>query len=344
MTRARLPARRDLAGLLFVLLAAAPSCSLLGGGTYQLTAFFPRAMALYPESRVKVMGVDVGEVSDIAIEGERIRVELTIDDEVPLPEDVVAAIMPITLVGERNIVLSPAWQEGEERIADGAEIPEERTVVPVEPDEALQALTDLARAIDPDAVSRLVTAWANALEGQGQAVNDLLDQAGSLTSTLAEQDERIIEAAANLHAVASTLNGREQQLGAVLSSLSDAAGVLASERDGIAALLNSVVRLTDEGTRLLGLFGGTLPGDVAILAQAAMVAEQNIGSVEELVAAFPTITEELIAAWDRERHQLVIRLNLGPSARGAFEPIFDLLGVPVPCLPLDDTACPGEGG
>ena len=52
-------------------------------------------------------------------------------------------------------MLRPAWQPGDERAQDGDVIPLERTSIPAEPDEALQAFTDLARDLDPDEVARL---------------------------------------------------------------------------------------------------------------------------------------------------------------------------------------------
>jgi virulence factor Mce-like protein len=335
-------ARALVAATLVAVLAT--GCSLVPGGSsggYHLTAYFTRAVALYPQSKIKVMGVDAGIVDKISIDGERIKVDMTVDDNVPLPADVKATIAAITLIGERNVVLGPAWKPGQPKARSGDVIPLERTSVPVEPDEALQALTDLAKAIDPQAVARLVTGANNALKGEGQTFNQLLDQAAGVTSTLATQDDQLVEVATNLHELASTLNTREQQLGAVIESFSTATGVLAAERQDLSTFLSSVARLTNVGQSLIDAYGGQLPGDIATLTRLGMTFATDIASIGQLVAAFPAIAELVGNSWDPERHLLRLRLSFGPTAAGQLQGIFaPLLGGLIPCIPVLGQACP----
>ena len=69
--------RRGAAAFVLALVAAVglPACAQPGDGGYRLTADFSRAVALYPRSRVKVMGVDVGTVTSI---------ELTVPTSTPM--------------------------------------------------------------------------------------------------------------------------------------------------------------------------------------------------------------------------------------------------------------------
>ena len=331
-------------------LAAVSGCSLVGiggGGGYHVTAEFERAVGLYEQSTVKVMGANAGVVDSIEVDGDLVRVEMTIDDDVPLPADVVATIAPLTLIGERNLVLSPPWRPGDERLEDGAVLrfdpdpARSQTRIPIEPDEILQALTDLAEAIDPQAVGDLLESGAAALEGQGATFNDLLDHAATVTSSLAAQDDQILEAARNLNAVATALNSRSGQLGHLVDALSEASSVLADERDSIASFLRSIVDLSDIGGSLLDAYQGQLPADIAHLADLALVLESNLGSLEGLVAALPVITEELVDAYDPARELLVLNISLSPLASRSLTPLFDLLGLPIPCIPvLGDVTCP----
>ena len=70
---------------------------------------FPSAVGLYPFGDVSVMGVGVGTVDAVEIDDDHVRVEMTIDHGIPLPADVQATIEPLTLIGERNVVLFPPW-------------------------------------------------------------------------------------------------------------------------------------------------------------------------------------------------------------------------------------------
>ena len=86
-------------------LAVLPGCSLVGGGGgggTEITAYFPKAVALYDQSQVRVLGLPAGSVTDIETEDDRVRVDMRIDDGVPIPADVQAAIIPNSLIGERR--------------------------------------------------------------------------------------------------------------------------------------------------------------------------------------------------------------------------------------------------
>lgn len=320
----RIPSAHRVIGALLLVLLSAPGCSLLdSGGGYHVTAYFPRAVALYPDSIVKVMGVDAGTVDAVVTEGNRVRVEMTVHDEVPLPEDVQAAIRPLTLIGERNVVLFPAWKPGDDKARDGTVIPLERTEIPVEPDEALRAFAELARALDPDAVAELVTSGARALEGHGAEINDALGEVSELGGLLASVDTQLLDAAENLHVLATTLNEREQQFGSVVRSLSDATEVLATEREGIARFLSAIVRLTDAGSSLLDVYEDDLPRDIGRLVELVFLLEDNIGSLEQTMAAFPATQKLLGDAYNPETHALDLGLPIQHALQNQIDTLFD---------------------
>jgi virulence factor Mce-like protein len=267
-----------------------------------------------------------------------IRVELSVNEDVPLPDDVRAAIVPLTLVGERNIVLFPAWQPGDERLDDGAHLPVERTVVPVEPDEALEAFTELARAVDPEAVSRLVSSSADALSGHGDELNAALEASADLTGLLAAEGDDLMAVAEDLQQLTSTLSTRDEELGRLLDAFAAATGVLAEERESIRTFLGALVQLTSEGEVLLERFDQQLPQDIATLADVAMVLRVNVGSLSQLVEALPANSRMVVNAWDPARRLLRIRVNLSPAAASALSAALAPLGLE-PCVPDTGVQC-----
>src|SRR3954453_9680743 len=102
----------------------ASGCSLLGGGggTYQLVAWFPRAVSLYPSSQVRVLGLPAGSVDSIEIIGTQVKVSMSMNSDVPVPANVRAVITPQSLIGERYVQLPPAGREGQPKAPDGYEI------------------------------------------------------------------------------------------------------------------------------------------------------------------------------------------------------------------------------
>src|SRR5947208_2397265 len=108
------------------------SCSIVGGGgggSYKLTAWFDKTISLYPASDVRVLGLAAGKVKSVKAVGGRVRVELNIKKDVPVPADVHATIVPLSLIGERYVQLFPAWTNGQAKARSNDVIPLERTEI-----------------------------------------------------------------------------------------------------------------------------------------------------------------------------------------------------------------------
>jgi phospholipid/cholesterol/gamma-HCH transport system substrate-binding protein len=57
-----------------ILLAALGWTILRPAGQYRVTAWFTQTVGLYPGSDVRILGIDVGEITDVVPEGDRVRV------------------------------------------------------------------------------------------------------------------------------------------------------------------------------------------------------------------------------------------------------------------------------
>ncbi|MFD0537317.1 MlaD family protein [Actinomadura luteofluorescens] len=97
--------------------ASLGGCSLApsAGGERTMVVYVPKARSFYEESKVKVMGADVGLVDKVENQGDRVKVTFHLRRDVPLPKGVQASIVPLNLIGERNLVLHPAWRPGRPR-------------------------------------------------------------------------------------------------------------------------------------------------------------------------------------------------------------------------------------
>jgi phospholipid/cholesterol/gamma-HCH transport system substrate-binding protein len=107
-----------LAGVALIL----PACSNGPGGGKVITADFARGTGLYPGSPVRILGIDIGRITDVDNVAGRVRVRMQLDEGAKVPAAARATIVPLTLLGERYVQLGPAWRSGPQ-IADGAHIP-----------------------------------------------------------------------------------------------------------------------------------------------------------------------------------------------------------------------------
>src|SRR5919106_2083575 len=140
-----------LISLTVVVVLIAGSCS--GGPGEEdrfIDGYFSRAVQVFPGNSVRVLGVEVGRVTEVenAPDRDAVRVHMRIDDpDLVLPADVEATIVPVSLLGERYVQLLPAY-EGGAKFTD-SEIPVDRTSVPVEQDELLRSLQDYFGELQP---------------------------------------------------------------------------------------------------------------------------------------------------------------------------------------------------
>lgn len=322
-------------------LVAAGGCGVVGGdggGSYELTVHLPRAISLYEESAVLVMGLRAGEVRELEVEGDRVRVVLAIDDDVPVPADVVASVVPQSFIGERNVVLHPAWHEGEPRAEDGDVIPEDRVELPVEVDDALAAVDELVSTVDREAVARLVSGAAGALDGRGEAMNAAIGQLAGLSELLAREDDVLVAIGDHFADLAGTLNQRGDDLGQVIDAFGQATGVLAAERGNLEVLLASLTQLGASTSSLVDAHGGHLQTDLARLARAALSLQTNVESLTSGLSGAGLLQAGLASTYRADSGQVVVRVALPAASVGVMGPLYQALGLDI------DTCQPGTPG
>jgi phospholipid/cholesterol/gamma-HCH transport system substrate-binding protein len=236
------------------------------------TAYFPRAVSVYPGSDVRILGIKVGEIESVTPAGRAVRVKFWWEAKHKVPADAKAVIASPSIVADRYLQLTPAYSKGDV-MANGAEIPLDRTAVPLELDQIYQSLNDLSVALGPKgandqgALSRLLDVSAANLNGQGAKLNQTITDVSTLTQTLAgnskslfstiRQLQTFVSALAandtlvkqfntNFSAVSTTLAGERKDLSAALSTLAAALGEVASfVKDNRAVLKTTISGATD---------------------------------------------------------------------------------------------------
>jgi phospholipid/cholesterol/gamma-HCH transport system substrate-binding protein len=332
--------RRALAILVVVAAAAGlPACGLgRGGDRYTLTAHFPRAVSVFPSGDVRVLGLPAGEVTKVEVEGDNVLVELSIDGDIKVPKGARAQIVPQSLIGERYIQLSPAYEDGMDAMEDGEEIAD--TIVPVEPDEALAALKEFLDSLDPNGIGELVSNLEEDLRGNGAALNDTLGEFSHLVETFADNDDVLLRIVDSFDELSATLVTREDQLGQVLDAFSAATDVLADERESITELVDGLAHLSQTGLRLVGEHSTALRADIQTLSDAAATIDANLSSVTTLLKAGNLLTTGLLDAYNPDIRAIDLRNDFGPLVFDLVEILSGDLGLPGVCEFVPVLGCP----
>jgi phospholipid/cholesterol/gamma-HCH transport system substrate-binding protein len=218
------------------------------GGSQTVTAHFDRAVAVYPGTHLRVMGVRVGEVTAVVPEGDSVRVEMTYDKEYKLPADAGAAVVTPTLVADRYVQIFPAYSTGPV-MRDHADIPMSRTKTPIELDRMFKSLDDLATTLGPKAGStsgaldNLLSASAKALGGNGEAGSRVIRDLSQAAEVFADNRGPLFDNVRSLANITDTLAENDKTVQAFLKELSSVSGQFAGERDELRDVLASLAKV-----------------------------------------------------------------------------------------------------
>lgn len=309
----------------------------------RLTAYFPDAIAVYPGSSVRVLGVPVGTVTSITAEGTRVKVVMTVLRSDPVPADAGAVIVPPSIVSDRYIQLVPAYNGGP-KMANNAVIPMQRTQVPLELDQIFGNLNTLNVALGPNganrngALSRLIAVSAANLNGNGARLHNTLLDVSQLLGTLSGNSGNLFGTLANLQQFTTTL---AQDNGGVVAVNNDLAAVsvqLNAERSDLAAALHYLSIALAEVTSFVGDNRAQLTSDVTGLTSITGTLVKEKTSLTEFIDDAPLALSNLSLAYDGKYRTLDTRSNEtsnNASITTVICSIFQALKVPT---------CPLAGG
>lgn len=237
--------RLVLVGIL-VLLATGCVPDAVRSDKITVTAYFSDSAGLFVGNDVGILGVPVGEVTDIEPEGDRVKVTLEIDADRAVPADAGAVVVARSVATDRYVELTPVY-DGGKRMTDGAKIDIDRTASPVDFDEVLATINEFATGIAGStnatrAVKRFIDAGAAALEGTGGLANRSIRELAQAVSTMSGQRKDFAETIVSLDILVSTIAENDDTVRTFVDQIAEASSLLADERGNFRDALRALDR------------------------------------------------------------------------------------------------------
>ncbi|HWU22084.1 MAG TPA: MlaD family protein [Nocardioides sp.] len=255
-----------------------------GTPTMTITADFTRTTGLYQDNQVTVLGVPVGKVASIKPDGTVVHVTLEVDADTPIPATAKAVIMQRSLVTDRYVELTPAYDDGS-RLADGDNIPITRTVSPIGADDVLASVNRLLGALDAaghDNLRDLIHATARNFDGNGAAVARVIVGVRKLAATGAASTTDLNSIVTGLDQLTVALTRRDALVNRFSSDLTTVTVQFAHDRRTFASTIKDLGSSLRFLTRFLVTNQRALGSDVqrvAVLAGAMRAHEAQLASV-----------------------------------------------------------------
>ena len=312
----RLGLRGLTVGLLVVVLLGTFLVLRDGEGTRTVSAHFPRAVSVYVGTDVRVLGVNVGRVTAVVPEGESVLVEMEYSEEYKIPEDAKAVVVTPTLVADRFVQLTPAYDGSGAVMADGADIPLPETAVPVELDRIYASLRDLSEALGPNGVNKdgtldhLLEATATSLDGEGELGNEMIRNLSEATKTFGDGSEEMFAMVTELAEFTEVLGDNDRLVRAFLRDLAGMSEALVTERVELERALASVSRAVGTVKTFVEDNRVRLVDDLEKLTRVVRAINSERESLNDALHAAPLALGNLAVAFNNETNSIGSRIGV----------------------------------
>jgi phospholipid/cholesterol/gamma-HCH transport system substrate-binding protein len=217
------------------------------GSTNAYTAVFADASSLKAGDSVRVAGLRVGTVDDVALQPDNtVLVRFDSDRDIVLTTSTRVAIRYLDLVGNRYLELLDS--PGSTRLQPpDSQIPRERTQPALDLDLLLGGLKPVIQGLNAQNVNALTNSLIQILQGQGGTVQSLLSHTSSFTQALADNGQTVQQLIDNLNTVMATVADDGDQFSGAVQRLQQLVTGLAEQRDPIGEAITAL----DAGTASL---------------------------------------------------------------------------------------------
>ncbi|MFI0479212.1 MCE family protein [Actinomadura sp. 9N215] len=221
---------------------------------YRITVEFESSPGLHPNFEVDYLGLRIGKIDSVKLDGDRVVVRLDIDRGVKIPQGVTAAAARKSAVGEPVVELTPGPGKADAPpMKPGGVIPVSHTKVPPKYGDLFGAVIDTLKAIDPADAKVLTHELAEGWAGREDSLRQIINGGDDLTRTFAQNTELLDGLTHDLARITRVLNQNRGSLGAgiddlaaLTAALGQVRGRIAELRDRGPGLLDTVNDLLDE--------------------------------------------------------------------------------------------------
>jgi len=289
---------------------------LSGGKTKVVSADFSSAVGVYPGTPVKILGINVGEVTKVKPDGASVRITMEYDAKYKVPASAVALMVANSLVSDRFIQLEPAYKGTGPVLANHAHLKIDKTASPAELDDIYAALKKLTDALGPEgankngSLSNFIDVSAANLQGNGAAFGDSISKLSAAAKTLADGREDLFGTVKNLQAFTNALKDSDGQIRKVESELAQVAADLAAERGDLGAALKNLATALDQVSTFVKTNAAKTHTDLSGLSNIAKILVKEQSSLNETLAVGPAALANIVHAYQPDLGVIASRGNL----------------------------------
>jgi phospholipid/cholesterol/gamma-HCH transport system substrate-binding protein len=326
-----------------------------GSSTKKVTAQFLSAVGVYAGTPVKILGVNVGEVTGVHPNGAYVSVTIDYDGKYKLAPNASAIEVANSLVSDRYIQLTPLAAQGGPALKSGATLDVNHTGGPAELDDIYAALNKLAVALGPNgankggtrngALTTLLRVAAANLKGNGAAIGNSISKLSAAAQTLATKRDDLFGTVRNLQHFTDALHASDGQIRLFNQQLAQVASDLASERGDLGAALKDLGLALDDVNSFIKQNASHFHKDIVGLENFTGELVKQKASLNETLAVAPIALANVVHAYQPDIGAIGTRSNLlSLQSTQGITPVQILCGLLGSLAHITPPACKGVTG
>ncbi|MGW4773889.1 MlaD family protein [Nocardia sp. NPDC004278] len=331
----RRPKLRHLAKPVMISAAALAvgSCSLVPssvnsalGNTMTITADFENIAGVFEGNPVTVLGLQVGKVDKIIPKGTLVEVHMTIDKDVKIPKDAMAAIVSPSIVTDRHVELTPVYTQGETMSA-GTHLPKAKTKTPVELDTMLETIDQFAAALEPKSGTEGIGPLSGRvlypmLNGNGEKMRDTLNALSGALKVGVDNKDAVANIIVKLNELTTMLAENDQSVRDFSNRVTQMTGLLADQAPGLQATLQQLNDFLSNTSSVFVQYQDQLGSSLAGLTAVTDQLRANARGITEVADLTPLLMQNLDRSMNRELGYVRLHGNLPTFLNGELLSVF----------------------
>lgn len=251
-------------------------------------AVFANVSGLQKGDSVRIAGVDVGKVTDLAVQRDTtVLVSFDVPRDHKLNASTEARVQYRNLIGDRIVQLSRPDPDARQ-MAAGDTIPVSQTRPALDLDLLLNGFKPLFAGLAPAQINAFSGDLIKILQGQSSAISTVVERAASLTTTLGNRQELIGQVIRNLNTVVGTVDDNRETIQELIDQFSNLLAGLEQQDTQILDAAAQTDRFARDAAALVQAGRGDVAADLTQLTKAANGINREQETLQQVLQKLPT--------------------------------------------------------
>ncbi|MHC3003240.1 MCE family protein [Gordonia sp. GN26] len=251
-------------------------------GKQTLTADFAQAGGIRPGDKVRVAGVDVGEVTGTELAGQHVALTMKVDNDVKVTKNGMAEIKMSTLLGQRYVDVSLG--DSPEAAPDGHI---ERTAVPYDLNRTIEEGAPILTGIDDQTLSQSISTLNRQLAGVPAITKPTFEALTQMSEVITNRKDQINQLIADTKTITNIVNDNQAQLAVIVGQGRDLTQKIVAREELVTRLLDGIAELTEQASAVAGENANQFAPIMANLNTITQGLEKNRNNLRKLLEILP---------------------------------------------------------